>query len=186
MSKVTIDREKLRLVLGALKCCYDVDVYPADGSTSQDEAIILIEEALAQPAQEQPVHMEIPEPEGWYCYDHDYPYEGHKYHTVEQIQKIVTAAVEAERKALAQPAQEPVAYIRKDQLQKAMQSAMLCEVTSEPRQDRVRIYTTPPKREWVGLTDDEREGIAIDYSLIAYKLPFKEIEAKLKEKNTCT
>jgi len=41
-----------------------------------------------------------------------------------------------------------------------------------------------PKREWVGLTDEEREGIAKDYSLIGYKSPFKEIEAKLKEKNT--
>ena len=40
------------------------------------------------------------------------------------------------------------------------------------------------EREWVGLTDEEREGIAKDYSLIGHKSPFKEIEAKLKEKNT--
>jgi hypothetical protein len=39
---------------------------------------------------------------------------------------------------------DPVAYIRKDQLQKAAQMAMLCEVTPEPRQDRIGIYTTPP------------------------------------------
>jgi hypothetical protein len=53
------------------------------------------------------------------------------------------AIVDRALKALAQPAQEPAVYIRKDQLQKAMQYAMLCEVTSEPRQDRVRIYTAP-------------------------------------------
>lgn len=54
--------------------------------------------------------------------------------------------VEEHMAALEQPAQqqEPVAYIRKDQLQKAAQSPMLCEVTPEPRQDRIGIYTTPP------------------------------------------
>ena len=42
-----------------------------------------------------------------------------------------------------------------------------------------------PKREWVGLTDEERESIAQDYSLtgLGYQSPFKAIEAKLKEKN---
>jgi len=50
--------------------------------------------------------------------------------------------------------------------------------------DSVPLYAAPPKREWVGLTDEEREGIAKDYSLIGHKSPFKEIEAKLKEKNT--
>jgi len=53
----------------------------------------------------------------------------------------------------AQPEQEPVTYIRKDQLQKAKQAAFLCEVTPEPRQDRVGIHTTPPQRK--PLTDEE-------------------------------
>jgi len=52
MSEVTIDREKLMLVLEALKRCYDVDTHPADGSTIQDKAITLIEEVLAQPNHE--------------------------------------------------------------------------------------------------------------------------------------
>lgn len=54
-----------------------------------------------------------------------------------------------------------------------------------------QVYTASPAAQpvqdpvaWVGLTDEEREGIAKDYSLIGYKSPFKEIEAKLKEKNT--
>jgi hypothetical protein len=53
----------------------------------------------------------------------------------------VFAAFEAGRKSAVS---EPVAYIRKDQLQKSAQSALLCEVTPEPRQDRIGIYTTPP------------------------------------------
>ena len=49
------------------------------------------------------------------------------------------------------------------------------------------LYTAPPKREWVGLTDEEFKFIASKYSLptqtgMEY---FKdELEAKLKEKNS--
>ena len=56
-----------------------------------------------------------------------------------------------------QPQQEPLAYIRKDQLQQAAQSPMLCEVTPEPRQDRIGIYTTPPQRK--PLTDEQIEKL---------------------------
>lgn len=40
-------------------------------------------------------------------------------------------------------------YVRRDQLQKAQQSPFLCELSMEPRQDRVPLYTTPqaPARE---------------------------------------
>jgi hypothetical protein len=53
-------------------------------------------------------------------------------------------AITALRQAIAgAEKQEPVAYIRKDQLQKASQSPLLCEVTPEHRQDRIGIYTAP-------------------------------------------
>jgi hypothetical protein len=98
---------------------------------------------------------------------------------------LATVAANIQAPPAAQPAQEPVVYIRKDQLQKAMQSAMLCEVTSEPRQDRVRIYTAPPKREWVGLTDEAIKamdaGATSNSSFYAGALW---AETKLKEKNT--
>lgn len=44
---------------------------------------------------------------------------------------------------VAQQERKPDAYIRKDQLEKAKVSAMLCEVTHEPRADRIAIYTSP-------------------------------------------
>ena len=47
--------------------------------------------------------------------------------------------------------------------------------------DDIQVYKKP----WVGLTDEERESIAQDYSLtgFGYQSPFKAIEDKLKEKN---
>ena len=58
-----------------------------------------------------------------------------------------TPALDAIRAHLAQPQGEPVAYIRKDQLSQAQHSPMLCEVTREPRQDRIAIYTHPAHTE---------------------------------------
>ena len=49
------------------------------------------------------------------------------------------------------------------------------------------LYTAPPKREWVGLTDDELKALCDEWQIIygGYVRPFAEIiEAKLKEKNT--
>ena len=43
------------------------------------------------------------------------------------------------------------------------------------------LYTAPPKREWVGLTDDEIEHIADSEWEEAF---VRMIEAKLREKNT--
>ena len=42
------------------------------------------------------------------------------------------------------------------------------------------LYTTPPKRTWVGLTDEE---IAYAYTL-EKKFAMQYVDAKLKEKNT--
>jgi hypothetical protein len=58
--------------------------------------------------------------------------------------------------------------------------------TEKPFENATALYIIPPKREWIGLTDEEREGIAQDYSLtgLGYQSPFKAIEAKLKDKNT--
>ena len=92
-------------------------------------------------------------------------------------------AAEALRQALAQPEQEPVAWINfnastgKETIDKDCHS----ELASIP------LYAAPPKREWVGLTDHELKPLCDEWQIIygGYVRPFAEtIEAKLKEKNT--
>jgi hypothetical protein len=52
-----------------------------------------------------------------------------------------------------------------------------------PRTDKDEpLYTAPPRREWVGLTDEEIDSYFND---LGWSYPvIKDIEAKLKEKNT--
>ena len=46
---------------------------------------------------------------------------------------------------------------------------------------RVNVYTTPPKREWVGLTDEEAyDLLGVNYNIFAIRA----IEKALQEKNT--
>ena len=79
----------------------------------------------------------------------------------------------------AQPAQEPVALVIDGVLVK---SAL-------PEKYTGHLYTTPPKREWVGLTDEEIDAIYWQHENHCgeYKVsiwPYERaIEAKLKEKN---
>ena len=46
------------------------------------------------------------------------------------------------------------------------------------------LYTTPPQRTWVGLTEQERNDMEDFCEMIIGKVAFDAIEAKLKEKNT--
>jgi len=52
----------------------------------------------------------------------------------------------------------------------------------QERADQIPLYTAPPKKEWVGLTDEDR------WELVQKTPSFDEavaaVEAKLKEKNT--
>ena len=55
-----------------------------------------------------------------------------------------------------------------------------------PNPDDIPLYTTPPKREWVGLTDEELKPLCDENHIMfgAYTVDFiQAIEAKLKEKN---
>ena len=47
-----------------------------------------------------------------------------------------------------------------------------------PKHRALPLYTTPPQRKWVGLTDEERDEICLGDESIA-----RAIEAKLREKN---
>jgi hypothetical protein len=47
------------------------------------------------------------------------------------------------------------------------------------------LYTAPPKKQWVGLTDEERIQLAIDCGAMSddWVIFLETVEAKLKEKN---
>ena len=90
------------------------------------------------------------------------------------------AAITAIKEALAQPEQEPVAYCY---VQKGTSVDIL--TFDDAPDDAVDgtifpLYTTPPKRPWVGLTDEEAEWCQAP----SRKETWKRMETKLKEKNT--
>jgi hypothetical protein len=78
-------------------------------------------------------------------------------------------AIIAIKEALAQPEQEPEAFISPGG-----------HIHYNPYLDSVPLYTTPPKRPWVGLTEAEVE----DCMEMSIQKTCRAIEAKLKEKNT--
>ena len=93
-----------------------------------------------------------------------------------------TAAI---KKVLAQPEQEPVAwaYVNSDD-----ECEQIEYCTESPLPEFVPLYASPPKREWVGLTDDEIKAIVGPWGSTEIKgytrTLFDQIEAALKEKNT--
>ena len=72
---------------------------------------------------------------------------------------------------LAQPEQEPVAWIS--------ENAGLYHGKPDKSLNPLPLYLAPPQRTWVGLTDDERQDIALEVPIDAVSIT----EAKLKEKN---
>jgi hypothetical protein len=78
------------------------------------------------------------------------------------------------------PEQEPVAWIQEDRI--VPELGYDCTMTREHPKELgyAPVYTSPPRKEWVGLTvQDYREFL----KLSGFDA-FKAIEAKLKEKNT--
>ena len=107
-------------------------------------------------------------------------------------------AITALKEALAQPEQKPVAAyleVRRPngpwQRYNLYSSVAVAEdamrrIEGPPIEVRVLpLYTTPPKRTWVGLSEQEVSAIDKKYHKPMGPKEFaKEIEAKLKEKNT--
>ena len=85
-------------------------------------------------------------------------------------------AITAIKEALAQPEQEPVAW-----LHPANPTCVTTDPTAYAR--GIPLYTAPPQRPWVGLTDEEIALIDWE-SLVTKKDCVQAVEAKLKEKNT--
>ena len=87
------------------------------------------------------------------------------------------AIIDRALQELAKPEQEPVATVKFIHNKKAPDVDWHCNICIR---DGAKLYTAPPRKEWVGLTDDEiwecqKPGLSDD----VYKL----IEAKLKDKN---
>jgi hypothetical protein len=117
--------------------------------------------------------------------------------TLESIQAVypcetVGKRITAIKEALAQPEQEPAAWYRDE-------DGIRIYYESKVWDDATPLYTTPPQRTWVGLTDEERDVTfelhctklgGWDYAgdEVMYDEHFENavaaIEAKLKEKNT--
>jgi hypothetical protein len=97
---------------------------------------------------------------------------------------ILRQAIEAAEK------QEPVAW----ELRKGKTDRVLLEITNDPKrahdwkcslEEVVPLYTHPPKREWVGLTDDKElweMWVESPSDVLCFA---HAIEAKLREKNGC-
>ena len=88
----------------------------------------------------------------------------------------IDGAMEAFRQALAKEEQEPVGYAHVEDLKREHHDFY---VNRERGVNEVPLYTAPQKREWVGLTDVEREFFK-GIGFVGVDI----IEAKLKEKNT--
>ena len=100
---------------------------------------------------------------------------------VEEQQRMAKRIEELEAR-LAQPEQEPVAWgvpntrpAEKAQFMMLLHSADGCQYPDQ----LVPLYTAPPQREWVGLTDKDIE----DCLEMSIQGTCRAIEAKLKEKN---
>jgi len=75
------------------------------------------------------------------------------------------------------PEQKPVAWMREDE------DCTDCIVWEQTEEHTIPLYTTPPKRKWVGLTDEDMAEIWENKGW--YVTMFKAVEAKLREKNGC-
>ena len=72
----------------------------------------------------------------------------------------------------AQPEQEPVAWMQPDEVHISLW---------KDDYHIIPLYTTPPQRAWVGLTDEEAIQMHIDCNSVSEL--FDAIDAKLKQKN---
>lgn len=86
--------------------------------------------------------------------------------------------------ALAQPAQEPksVTYKEVADTMNALRKGNLSQKAAAEEVGKLKLYTTPPQRPWVGLTDKEAQLI---YDMGRTPTGMMEmVETMLKDKNT--
>jgi len=104
---------------------------------------------------------------------------------IEGMAKQMHSSVDRAVNAMVKPEQEPVAWLHPDK------KVDVVVPTSLTWFDKLLpLYTAPPRKPWVSLTDEEMPTLTTGTGPITM-LPFREtkafiraIEAKLKEKNT--
>jgi len=156
-------KEALKLALEAL----DMMVVPR-GFQAQvriKEIYDTIEEALAQPEQYTTDAMKVRQAVAQALHDDVYAEE------LEQPEAKQSGTI-----SITMPA--PVAYLCENATGHKYFRWKKPSSTYKP----IPLYTTPPQRKWVGLTDEELAEFS-DAKLGSYDLCL-EVEAKLKEKNT--
>ena len=104
-------------------------------------------------------------------------------------QKVAEEAINDLRQAIAETEkQEPVAWVCYGISSDEKHSIDYEQAEIDAIPVGTMLYTTPPAREWVGLTDDEIEEMHYKIkaqNMGSYKAEdiYRAIEAKLKEKN---
>jgi len=84
----------------------------------------------------------------------------------------------------SKPTPEPVAYINVEERTLEWAMPMQWETPTVVKMDKVPLYTAPPQRKWVGLTDEEVKEIVWNLPYEPSQEHIRAIEDKLKEKNT--
>ena len=95
--------------------------------------------------------------------------------------------MEALRARLTQPEPEPFGWVKIEEVRQHFDTANCGTIYKHKGQGRVPLYAAPPKKEWVGLTDEVYEAMAEQYVTNCYfdTLKYaKAIEAKLRDKNS--
>ena len=106
-----------------------------------------------------------------------------------QVKKLVALevahgkAITAIKEALAQPEQEPIGYLSVGGAERLVTKKQTHEQIRNFRlfANDVFVYTTPPRRTWVGLTDDEKQEAYL--KIDAWNNCVNWIESTLREKN---
>ena len=103
-------------------------------------------------------------------------------------EKLVDKAITAIKEALAQPEQEPLEYwnavegwVKIDEVREHFDSVGCGTIYKTAGEGREPLYTTPPQRTWVGLTDKDWNRSKHNYD---FQKGVDWAESILKEKNT--
>jgi hypothetical protein len=80
--------------------------------------------------------------------------------------------------------QQPVAWTNKENLLDLKSGVCSHMYAKKEDDDDLPLYTAPPQRTWVGLTDDEVTELFCDYDGSQFPAFVRAIESKLRKKNT--